>query len=324
LRGEYAEAIPLLETDEPPESFAGWTRNRGVLALAYNELGQHARAREICTHALSQRRREDLAYVILNLNVQIELALAEAGLGNLALAARQLDDLLVQNAPDEGAITLGALHHARARVALLERDFSAAREHLRELEVRYRSTGVATLIEVVEAFKRELGRAQAPLGQRAGGDEKTERARHVATCVQLLRNQAGGALPGERASAGLRLALELSGANHGFILMAGGRGELAAHLGTGAPADELVMWVDQSMLDAGVDEQTLMTGEVRSEVESNNKFVGPVQYCAVPLWARIGRQDQVVAALVLGFEDRIPRIPEPLAVHAIAKHLLGG
>lgn len=324
LRGKYAQAIPLLETDDPPGSFVGWTRNRGVLALCYNELGEHARAKEICTAALSQRRREDLAYVALSLNVQIELALAEAGLGNLPLAARQLDDLLVQNTPDEGAITLGSLHHARARVALLERDFAGAREHLRELEVRYRSTGVATLIEVVEGFKRELGRAEAPDGKRTDRGEAGERARRVMACVRQLRSQDGSAPLAARANAALKMALELSGASQGFIVLAEGGGEPVAHIGSSAPASELVMWVEQRMLDAGVDEQTVMTDEVRSQIESNFKVVGPVHYCVVPLWARVGREEQVVAALLLGFEDRIPWIPDALAVRAIGKHVLGG
>jgi len=324
LRGKYAQAIPLLETDDPPGSFVGWTRNRGVLALCYNELGEHARAKEICTVALGQRRREDLAYVALSLNVQIELARAEAGLGNLALAARQLDDLLVQNAPYEGAITLGSLHHARARVALLARDFAAAREHLRELEARYRGTGVATLIEVVKGFKRELGRTQAPPGKSVDGDESSERARHVMACVRRLRSQDGSAPLAERARTALQMALELSGASQGLIVLADGGGEPVAHIGTSPPADELVVWVEQSILDAGVDEQTVMTDEVRSQVEANHKVVGPVHYCVVPLWARVGREEQVVAALLLGFEDRIPCIPEALAVHAIGKHLLGG
>jgi hypothetical protein len=56
------------------------------------------------------------------------------------------------------------------------------------------------------------------------------------------------------------------------------------------------------MLEAGVDEQTATTEEIRSDIESNHKVFGPVRYCVVPLWARVGREERVVAALVLGFK----------------------
>lgn len=329
LRHKYAEAIPLLDTGDAPRSFGGWSRNQGVLAHAYNQLGDHTRAKDICTHALSFRQAEDLSYVSVGLNVQIELAMAEAGLGNLALAARQLDALLVHNAPDESAITLGALHHARARVALLERDFPAAREHLRELSFRYRSTGVATLIEVVEVFKRELARAQPAHeweGERESDPESedpTLRMQRALLGVERLRGEPGNDVLSLRASKSLQLALEVSGAEAGLIVLASGEGGAVAQFGIGTSRGELVMWAEQSMLDAGVDEQTALTEEIRSEIESNYKVVGPIRYCVIPLWARVGREDRVVAALVLGFQDRVPRIPEPAVVHGIAMHLIG-
>ncbi|MEY4515391.1 MAG: hypothetical protein RLZZ450_7513 [Pseudomonadota bacterium] len=145
LRRKYAEAIPLLDTGDAPDSFAGWTRNRGVLAHAENQLGNHARAKEICTHALGFRRPEDLSYVAVGLNVQIELAMAEAGLGNLSLAARQLDALLVHNAPDESAITLGSLHHARAGGAARPRLLRCPRAPKRAFGADLKLTGIAGL-----------------------------------------------------------------------------------------------------------------------------------------------------------------------------------
>jgi len=75
------------------------------------------------------------------------------------------------------------------------------------------------------------------------------------------------------------------------------------------------------MLDAALDEQTVMTDNLESEVESNYKVVGSTRYCVVPLWAKLDREDRVVAALVLGFENRVPRIPDPSVMRAIAMHL---
>ena len=75
------------------------------------------------------------------------------------------------------------------------------------------------------------------------------------------------------------------------------------------------------MLEAGVDEQTLMTEEVESDIESNYKVVGTTRYCVVPLWGMQERQQAVVAALVLGFDNRVPKLPEPSVMRAIATHL---
>jgi hypothetical protein len=52
----------------------------------------------------------------------IEAAHAEAGLGRLSQAAGRLDALLAMHEVNQGPITLGSLHQARARVARLSHD----------------------------------------------------------------------------------------------------------------------------------------------------------------------------------------------------------
>ena len=323
LRRNYTQAIALLEDDTGRGTSAGWTRDRSLLALAYNEIGRHALARDVCVHALKFRRPEDLTYVAMNLGIQIELALAEAGLGNLALAERQLEELLLLHGPHESAITLGSLHHARGRVALRARDFDAAREHLDQMDRWYRSTTVATLIEVVEAFRRELGRAQSPHGTRAGSEVLTERTRLVMVRIEeLLGEPLSPELP-LRAARGLLLAADLVGATEGFIVLAENASVPVAQLGGAAPANDVVGWAEQRMLAAGIDEQTLVTQGLDSEVGSSHRGFGAAQYCVAPLWTDAGRGEQVVGALVLGFEGRAARLPEPAVLHAIARHVMG-
>ncbi|MDB4991086.1 MAG: multi-sensor signal transduction multi-kinase, partial [Myxococcaceae bacterium] len=323
LRRKYAQAIPLLESDEPPCSVPGWTRTRGVLARAYNALGKHEHAKEICLAALSFQDPEDLAYTTINLSLQTELALAEAGLRNFAVARVQLDKLLALNEPNHSAITLGAIHHARTQVALAERDFARARTAFAELDTCYRSTGVATLIALLAPLKRELDLAENPRQTGAEHELVRDRVQHVMMRVQLLMSDHGDTEVGDRAHKGLQIALELSSADAGFIVVANHRGAPAAHLGSATPSADLVLWAEQNMLDADVDEQTVMTEEVHSEIDSNYKVVGTMRYCVVPLWARQGREDRVVAALVLGFDNRVPRIPEAAVMRAIAVHLVG-
>jgi hypothetical protein len=182
---------------------------------------------------------------------------------------------------------------------------------------------VATLIEVVDTFKRELSRAQHPHDSEVESEDPQLRTQQALVRFERLRGESGNDVLAMRASKCLQLALEFSGAEAGLIVLASGEGGAVAQFGIGTSRGELVMWAEESMLDAGVDEQTVLTEEIRSEIESNYKVVGPIRYCVIPLWARVGREDRVVAALVLGFQDRVPRIPEPAVIHGIAMHLIG-
>ncbi|MDB4985492.1 MAG: hypothetical protein JWN04_670, partial [Myxococcaceae bacterium] len=323
LRHKYERAIAALETDLVPASFLGWAQARGMLARAYNELGKHDRAREICVDALSYLTAEDLTYVVYNMNLQVELALAEAGLEHFDVATRQLDGLLAQHIPKGGPLTLGALHQARARVALRQRDFAFARAELTQMEAQFRATNIATLIKLIEPLKQEIDRTENPRAPGLDGSARSrEGARHTMTRVQLMLSQHSGDLVTERARRGLQVALELSSADEGFLVMHDADGQPIAQLGNAALSPELVAWAQQSMIDASFDEQTLMTSEVDSVVDSNFRAVGAMRYCVLPLWAHQQGEERVVAALVLGFENRVPRMPDATIMRAIAAHLL--
>lgn len=323
MREKYEQAIPVLEVDAHPPFTSGWPNARGELARAYNRLGKHKKAREICLDAMALLKPEDLAYVTSNLSVQIELAIAEAGSGRCDAARASLDALLKEHEHANSPITMGQLHDARAQVALRERDFKTAHEHATKMENRYRSTGVATLIALAGSLKRAIDRVENPRANDAESDVRLDHLPHVLTRVQLMLDTQAENVLSDRARKGLQVALELSSADEGLLVLAGSEGEPAAHLGSAAPDPELVRWAEQNILDAAIDEQTVMTAEVDSETDSNYKVVGSMRYCVIPLWAHQQREDRIVAALVLGFDNRVPRMPEPAVVRAIAMHLVG-
>ncbi|MET0283902.1 MAG: AAA family ATPase [Polyangiales bacterium] len=326
LRGKYQQAIELYEssTAEQSRGVVGYTRGQGVLARAYNALGKHDKARELCLGAMASVDPEDLDYPVMNLNVQLELALAEAGLGRLQLANTQLDKLFEQHRPNNSPITLGALHDARARVALSARDFEQARTEHQKSMAHYKPLGVASLIERSRALARQIDRAENPKGVSFESDGAAfDNVNHLLTRVQLMLSQQFDTQLTARATRCLQVALELSSADEGFVVLADSQGEPTARLGgSDSPEPELVLWAEQSLLDADVDEQTVMTEDVNSEIDSNYKVVGHKRYCVAPLWARQDGQDSVVAALVLGFDNRVPRMPEPTVLRAIASHLI--
>jgi tetratricopeptide (TPR) repeat protein len=149
LRGEYELAIPQLESilaEAEPRAFIGWAATVGVLAWAYNETGQHERAAALARTALGQFDEADRMVVAMNLRIEIQLALAEAGLGRVAAAEQRLDDLVAKHLGNQGNVTLGSLHRARAQVALMVGDREAVERSCKQTEHWFRRTGNPALI----------------------------------------------------------------------------------------------------------------------------------------------------------------------------------
>jgi hypothetical protein len=149
LRGRHVEALALLETLLPQrdDKLVGYATAVAMLARAYNGLNRFAEAKAAATGALAKLSPEDLMFPGMTLQLQIELALAEAGLGQHDVAAAQLDALIARHTPNEGPLTLGALHDARASVALRAQQEAVARQHVEMMERWYRTTDCPALIQ---------------------------------------------------------------------------------------------------------------------------------------------------------------------------------
>jgi tetratricopeptide (TPR) repeat protein len=149
LQGSLCEALVLLEEclRERPRETVGWARAHGALARAYNELGEHARAREVCRLVFEQMPEDDLSFPVQHLGLHIERAMAEAGLGELGSAVDLLDALLRKYQSSNGPLTQGALHEARARVALMQRDRTGFEMYLSRMQNWYLPTALPNLVQ---------------------------------------------------------------------------------------------------------------------------------------------------------------------------------
>ena len=188
LRGSPEEALPFLMTDDEPLAVAGWSRGRSVLANTLNQLGRHAEARSLCVHVLSFLSPSDLDFPALNLDIQLQLALAEAGLGHLQLAADQLDALIQKHLPNEGPLTLCALYETRAEVAAAMHDTSALESHLTRMQHWRGVTGDRSLIvrgERIAASARMRALSAPPT--RPARDLGPRVEDHALTVVHRLR-----------------------------------------------------------------------------------------------------------------------------------------
>jgi ATP/maltotriose-dependent transcriptional regulator MalT len=141
----------------------GWCTVLAALAAAHNAAGRHAEARTLCERALSTITEEDREYVMLFLQADLQMAHAQAGLGDVDAALSRLDQLLARFAASEHPMALGLLHESRAQIAH-RADRSAEREEsLDQCEFWFRGTGTPALIAKYERLQA-LCRASDTLG----------------------------------------------------------------------------------------------------------------------------------------------------------------
>jgi hypothetical protein len=160
LRGADEEAIQWLTRDEVPLAHAGWTRSRGALALAYNRLGQPARAKAVCLGVERELAPADYEFPAMNLTFQLEHAVADAALGDHAAAVERLERMIERHGPAKGPLTMSAIHEARMRVAAIMRDRTALEYHCELMEEWQNQTRIRSLIAHGERVAK-LARATA-------------------------------------------------------------------------------------------------------------------------------------------------------------------
>jgi hypothetical protein len=318
LTGRYREAIEVMcESDQPPRT-AGWSRGQGILARAHNRIGEHARARELCLAALEGKSEEDLSYLMMNLHVQIELALADAALGNFEVARAQSDALLVRHA-GTGPITVGSLHETRARVALLERDFETCHRHCEAMQRQFASTDSASLRELSERLLQRVAvaeRAEAPAVANPAALLADDE--HLMTRMRLILTHTERTFE-RQAQLGLQIAIELTGAQQGFVISRAVPGGVIV-AGDHIPAPELVSWAE-AQLDTRWEEETVVVAPNRTLGDTSQLQLGDLRYCVSPLGSV---EDGASAAfgLVLGFRGLKPRAPSAEVLAILAGYLM--
>jgi tetratricopeptide (TPR) repeat protein len=189
LQGDHATAIPLLEqlhSEADPRSYIGWTDLSATLARAYTATGRPERAVAICEPIVASLSTEDRLVVCLTLNVELELAVAEARLGQSDTAENRLKHLLRIHEPQGGAVTLGSIHAAWAEVALSTGDHVSARFHRTRMEYWYRATNHPSLIAEAERLAATFEPTERIVtGTTAGEEPATVRESEVAIATEI-------------------------------------------------------------------------------------------------------------------------------------------
>ena len=143
---KYALAVERLYRKDVPRSYIAWGAMQAFWARGYNELGEYAEAKRVCESALGHLTDADREYVSHFLGLDIQLAIADAGLGDFASGMSRLEGLLKRFADCDHPLEHGLLHDARARIAFASGDVGTYERSLSEVEHWFVNTGTPILI----------------------------------------------------------------------------------------------------------------------------------------------------------------------------------
>jgi hypothetical protein len=154
LRGRPERAAAGYEKlfAEPDATYmiAHWS-DRTFYAKALSALGRHAESKQVCDELLANLGVLE-ALAIRKGPIQ-QLALAEAGLGDVEGAARRLDALIAELEPYDNPLWSGAAHRDRAKVALFAQDMAGFEQHSQAMTECFQATKNPALIQQCELLQ---------------------------------------------------------------------------------------------------------------------------------------------------------------------------
>jgi hypothetical protein len=166
LRAQAQHEGPVFEQ----RALIGSARLQSVLASLMNAAGRYREAADACSRALARMEPGDEEFPAFFLELELQHALAQSGLGEEREALRALDRLLERVQGSQHPLVLGRVHEVRALVAL---EWSRGANFQRELALAerwYRSAANVSSLARVERLgfragdaRHELAALPAPL-----------------------------------------------------------------------------------------------------------------------------------------------------------------
>ncbi|HKP61450.1 MAG TPA: hypothetical protein VJV78_32195, partial [Polyangiales bacterium] len=307
LRGKYAEAIPFIVEclEEPPCSRIAWARSHGMLAQAYNRMGDHAAAHAACMRVIEHCPPRNFEYPHVNLVVETERVVAEAGLGRIEQARVLLAGLRTRFGASRSPLLRGQLRETGLELALLHGDLSAAREELAGLEAEYQPLSIPSLAQhcrVLAARVEQLaGGPAARMSLRPFAAANTNSELSSAIAEQLTDET----LP-ELAEHALRLLAENMRADSGALYLIDSESslQLGARLAGEQPSALVARWVSERLARELEDERTMLETDVsQGEAPWNLLREGTREYRMLVL---SGSDASLLAIVVLGRDGTAP------------------
>jgi hypothetical protein len=150
VRGGHVEELQATVRAEfaslPARSFIGWASVFSYHARGLNDVGRYAEAKEVCEKALAQMTDADREYVSLFLNVDLQMAIAQAGVGEVDAGLARIDGLLERFREHDHPLLKALLYEARGRVTWMAGKLDDYRHAVAMMEHWARPTGTPALI----------------------------------------------------------------------------------------------------------------------------------------------------------------------------------
>jgi hypothetical protein len=265
---------------------------------------------------------DDRTVSTMVLPIVVQLAMAEARIGEFATAAELVDGFLAELGQRGGPATRGTLHETRARIALAARDSVGARLHLTQMEQWFRPTENPALVARCEQLRRELD---------AGGVEKKATSSEpvdtgLSPTEEVRRAMRGCTTREQRFERALELLLERTSGRSGQ-LFSYADGRLVAEASRGQTTPEAVRdrllqhfvklegdsELEATATESGVTELDSGVAPLGEHSEEHRFFV---------LMARDGSERRPVAAAVIAAGRRQLHPPLASLLSTLAEELL--
>ncbi len=208
----------------PPRTTIGWISGYGSYVAALNAAGQYDKAREIGEFARKHVSTEDAQYPIVYGNLDRELAVTYALLGDFAKADALIQPLMQAFEANREYCLLCAEYEAVARIALIRKDAEGVKQALNAMRDMARRANSAFLLAQSTRLSATFLRA---IGAMAGSDEPDEQQTGPGHLMPPMERQRDGdvytpvrGFTRSRARNVLKRAMDESGASaaHLFVL----------------------------------------------------------------------------------------------------------
>ena len=133
-----------------PRSYIGWAATMSAIVRSYNHIGEFTSAKKFGEAALAHVTDADRELVALFLPLDVQVAYADAGLGDVDGALARLDALIARFADCDHPLLHGMLHEARAYICWEARRVPEYEHSRAQADRWFRPTGNAALIAKCE------------------------------------------------------------------------------------------------------------------------------------------------------------------------------
>jgi hypothetical protein len=322
VQGEHEASAalgrPIIKQSDP-RSFIGWSPTLAGEILNTAALGDPEGGRQLGLKVLSLYSAEDLKATSMVVPIVVALARVEAELGDLIGAAARLDAFLAELGEGGGPVTRGALHEARAHVAMLADDALTARLHVSLAVSCFTPTENPALVARGERLQRKL---DAETGASARSSDTLDLG--APGRIQIINLLRACATRAERFDRALQLLLEQTGGPSGYAFGLEGSGlTLLARRNVGEPDALLVerLRVElRSHIDADERSETASSMTDSRVDDASGPGDGSLQQSYI-LELQTQGASAVVAVAVIDIGDRRLRAPPAAFMSALAEGL---